>query len=122
MKIGGGVEFSINYTTNAGAAWGIFNSYPHGLIALRIVLIAILTIYLLYFNIDTLFRIPMTMIIAGAMGNILDFFLYGHVIDMFHVVLWGYDFPVFNVADSAITLGVFAIFCLSWRNRIVNNA
>ena len=34
--------------------------------------------------------------------------------DMLHFVLWGYDFPVFNVADSAIFLGICALFIMSW--------
>jgi len=55
---------------------------------------------------DTRLYFPFALILTGAVGNVLDYFVYGHVIDMLHFVLWTYDFPVFNIADSLITLGV----------------
>ena len=51
----------------------------------------------------------------GALCNILDYFFYGHVIDMLHFVFWGYDYPVFNVADSFICIGVFWLFFASLK-------
>jgi signal peptidase II len=109
----GGIQFSINYMTNKGAAWGAFGDYQVPLIALRIGLIAGLLVYLFY-NRHRSWQIPLILIVAGALGNVLDFFIYGHVVDMFHFVLWHYDFPIFNVADSSITLGIFSLFFLSW--------
>ena len=109
-----GIEFSINHMTNTGAAWGILGNYQLPLIVLRIGLIFALFIYLLYFNHHSSWRLPFILIIAGALGNVIDFFLYGHVVDMLHFVLWGYDFPVFNVADSAISIGIISLFLLSF--------
>jgi signal peptidase II len=109
----GGIEFSINHMTNTGAAWGAFSHYQVPLIVLRMGLIMGLLIYLFYFNRHPLWQIPLLMIIAGAIGNVLDFFIYGHVVDMFHFVFWGMDFPVFNVADSAISIGIGALFFLN---------
>ena len=110
----GGIEFSINHMTNTGAAWGVLGEYQFPLIILRIGLISSLCVYLLYFNRHRSCQLPLILIIAGAVGNVLDFFIYGHVVDMFHFVLWGYDFPVFNVADSAISIGIASLFILSW--------
>jgi signal peptidase II len=109
-----GVEFSINHMTNSGAAWGILGNYQLPLIILRVGLIISLCIYFFYFNDHSSWRLPMVLIIVGAIGNVLDFFVYGHVVDMFHFVLWGYDFPVFNLADSAISIGIASLFFLSW--------
>ena len=109
----GGIDFSINHMTNTGAAWGVFSHYQLPLLGLRIVLIIGLISYLFGFQKSPSGRIPLMLIIAGAIGNVLDFFLYGHVVDMFHFVLWGYDFPVFNVADSSISIGIFSLLILS---------
>jgi signal peptidase II len=107
-----GIEFSLVHQTNRGAAWGVFANFSNHLLLLRIVLIVGMLGYLLFFNKNQSIVLPLTIIAAGAMGNVLDYFLYGHVIDMFHFVLWGYDFPVFNIADTFISLGVFWL-CLS---------
>jgi signal peptidase II len=56
------------------------------------------------------------LIIAGGIGNILDYFIYGHVVDMFHFILWGYSFPVFNVADASIFMGIVSLLWMSWKN------
>lgn len=101
-----GIEFAIVHEINKGAAWGAFADFQPYLMALRVVLVAVLICYLLFFNRQKSLQIPLTLIIAGAIGNILDFFIYGHVVDMFHFNFGGYYFPVFNIADSAIFIGV----------------
>jgi len=109
-----GVEFSLTHAINYGAAWGMFANFQPYLLGVRITLVLALLAYLFFFNRNKRFIAPLTLIAVGALSNILDFFVYGHVVDMFHFVLWGYDFPVFNVADSAICLGVFWLFALSF--------
>lgn len=101
-----GIEFSISHATNRGAAWGMFSEFQYYLLFFRILLVIGLILYFLFYNKNTSWYIPLALIIAGAAGNILDAFIYGHVVDMLHFVLWGYDFPVFNVADTAIFIGV----------------
>ena len=112
----GGIEFSINYMTNTGAAWGILGNYQNALIVLRIGLIIGLICYLFLINSHPSWRFPLVLIITGALGNVIDFFLYGHVVDMLHFVLWGFDFPVFNIADSAISIGIVILFALSYKH------
>lgn len=109
-----GVDFSLNYITNKGAAWGILGHYQFPLVLLRIGLIIGLGYYLFYVNPHSNWRWPLMAIIMGALGNVLDFFIYGHVVDMLHFVLWGYEFPIFNIADSAISIGIGILFLLSW--------
>lgn len=110
-----GIEFSINYMTNNGAAWGLLGQYQIPLIIVRLFLIIGSIIYLIYYNKYPSWKIPLLLVIAGATGNVIDFFTYGHVVDMFHFVFWGFDFPVFNVADSSIFIGVCCLLYLSWN-------
>ena len=104
-----GISFSLNYTENTGAAWGIFQDHAGLLFGLRAAVIFGLIAYLLFFHRGGAPKFPLWLVVAGALGNALDYALYGHVIDFFHFVFWGYSFPVFNLADSYITLGVLAL-------------
>lgn len=116
-----GIEFSISYRTNTGAAWGVFADYPEYLTVFRICMVLLIVVYLFFFNKDCSWNWPFSLVISGACGNILDFFLYGHVVDMFHFKFWGYDYPVFNIADSAISIGVFWLMLLTfWDKRETN--
>lgn len=110
-----GISFSLVHATNKGAAWGIFSEWQQELLYFRIFLIICLLIYLLFFNKKKAYGLPLALIAAGALGNVLDYFLYGHVIDMFYFNFWGYEYPVFNVADSAIFIGIIWITILSFR-------
>jgi signal peptidase II len=108
-----GVQFSLNYVANKGAIGGLFADFQEYLLGFRLLLISALIIYLIFFHTDKKLKIPLALIVGGAIGNIIDYFLYGHVVDMLHFVLWGYDYPVFNIADSAITVGIAWIFIQS---------
>ena len=53
------------------------------------------------------------MVIAGALGNLIDRLRLGYVIDFLDFKIFGYDFPVFNVADCLITIGCFFLIIIS---------
>jgi signal peptidase II len=108
-----GVNFSLCHTINTGAAWGAFSNWQLPLFFLRCGLALGLLTYLLFFKATPATITPLSFILVGAVCNLIDTPLYGHVIDMFHFVLWGYDYPVFNVADSLIFLGVARLVYLS---------
>ncbi len=118
----GGIDFSINHVLNRGAAWGVFSSYQHVLIVLRIALIAFLILYLFRFNKEKARGFPLLLVIAGAIGNVIDFFVYGHVIDFLHFKFWGYSYPLFNVADSTIFCGIALLILHSlWTRKKKQN-
>jgi len=118
-----GIEFSISHLDNRGAAWGMLHEFQVPLVFLRIGLIACMVCYLCFFNKHPLWRLPLCLVIAGAIGNVIDYFFYGHVVDMLHFVIGSYSFPVFNIADSAVTLGIVSLFILSaWEERISKKA
>ena len=107
------ITFSLNYIVNTGAAWGFFTGHPTFLFWLRSAIILGFASYLLLSRKgkeQPLF--PSWLIIVGAIGNGVDYLLYGHVIDFLHFTFWGHSFPIFNLADSYITLGVLG-FVLS---------
>ncbi|MCB1136099.1 MAG: signal peptidase II [Chlamydiia bacterium] len=108
-----GIEFSLCHTSNTGAAWGMFGDWQMYLLALRVCLIFAIAAYVALYVTDRRMQFPFALILTGAIGNVIDYFVYGHVIDMLHFVLWGYDFPVFNVADSLITLGVAGLMAIT---------
>lgn len=101
-----GIDFCIHHVTNRGAAWGIGSSLQDLLLIVRIAVVVGLAAYIWLSPKAREYRYPLIMIIAGGLGNILDYFIYGHVIDMFHLFFWGYSYPVFNIADASIFLGI----------------
>lgn len=111
-----GIQFSIVHETNKGAAWGIFAQWQDYLLYFRIFLLLGLLLYVCVFNKNRRLELPLTFIIAGAFGNVVDYFYYDHVVDMFYFVFWKYSYPVFNVADSAIFIGIVWLFLISWHD------
>lgn len=115
-----GIQFSLNYVANTGAAWGLFGDYPKALVALRVILILATDCYILFCCFSKKNKswiAPLFFISLGATGNVLDYMLWGHVIDMLHFNFWGYDFPVFNLSDVSITIGVCWLFFLSLNEK-----
>lgn len=112
-----GVNFSINYVQNSGAAWGAFSSYPTYLFYFRILIIISLVYYLIYSKLPIKKAFGFCLIITGAIGNILDHIFYGYVVDMFYLTFGSYSYPVFNVADSMITVGIAWVLLYSFFTR-----
>ena len=95
---------------NYGASWGILAGKTTLLLAVTaLVCAAILCVILLGKPAAALGRLSLAFILGGAVGNALDRFLQGYVIDMFETQFM--DFPVFNVADCFITVGA-VLMCL----------
>lgn len=106
-----GVDFSLNYVTNKGAAWGVFSGFQEYLLYARFLIMGGILFYLIFSKMTFVKKFFLSLVFAGALGNIVDFFIYKHVVDMFLFCFWGYFFPVFNIADSAIFCGVvFLLF------------
>lgn len=108
-----GIDFMITLAMNTGAAWGFFSNFQVVLLIVRIVIISAMFLYLFFLNDHSAQAIPLVMILAGALGNVVDYFLYGFVVDFLHFNLWGYHFPVFNFADTCITIGVIWLMCVT---------
>ena len=109
-----GISFSLNTVFNTGAAWGVFPNHFWILLGLRLCVVISLVVYL-FFRPSNRPHWPLSLIATGAFGNIIDMFIYGRVIDFFHMRFFGWSFPIFNIADSCITVGVALL--LLWPNR-----
>ena len=99
--------FSITYIRNTGAAWGMMSGLNGLLIALSIVMLTVLIIFRRSFITDTLIhKIAAGLMIAGIVGNLIDRMRLSYVVDFLHFYIGKHQFPSFNVADSAICIGV----------------
>lgn len=114
-----GIDFCITHAANTGGAWSLLSNHPNLLLCLRLVIILSLFIFIIFFNKQSSRHIPFLLIAVGAIGNILDTFIYGAVVDMLYFNLWGYSFPIFNFADTMIFCGVALLMLqtLMQKNR-----
>ncbi len=115
--------FNISYIQNTGAAWGIFSSSTMLLIIFSIlVLIVIIWIIVKEKKMKTSSIIAFGLLIGGLIGNLIDRIRYGYVIDFFDFKIFGYSFPVFNVADMSICIGIFLIiYLIIWGEKNEKN-
>ncbi len=101
----------LTHHVNPGAAWGML---PGQLTFFVIVTIIALGIFV-YLSKDMVFKekpfysMGVVLLIGGTIGNFIDRLRLGHVIDFIDVYIFGYNFPVFNVADMALTIGWIAL-------------
>lgn len=100
--------FNFTFVKNTGAAWGIFNKSTL-LLTIFSIFILVLFMYMYYVYQDKITRFLLAIIISGAIGNLIDRIRLQYVVDFFDFNLFGYRFPVFNVADIAVSV---ATLCL----------
>ena len=102
--------FHFTLVHNTGIAFGLFKHHGVVFIIVPIIAIALLVFNLYYYrhNNEVLsleYILAFSLILGGAIGNLIDRILYGYVIDFIDFRIW----PVFNIADSAITIGAVII-------------
>lgn len=117
----GGIDFSLTLAYNRGIALGFFNAFPVVILIFRLLVVLSMLLYLFFFRKFSSYDFPFMLIIAGALGNVIDFFLYGAVIDFVHFHFWGYSFPIFNLADACISVGVIWLFLQSFMAKPLSN-
>ncbi len=100
--------FYITSHRNRGAAWGILQGKMWFFYIITSVVIAFLIVYIFRVKKDRLLGIALGLMLGGAIGNFLDRILRQEVVDFFHFI--PFNFPVFNVADSMLFIGVATIF------------
>lgn len=97
--------FSLTYVENRGAAFGMLQNARWLFLIITIAMCAVMIFFLVkeHHRLHTLMRFALALVIAGAVGNFIDRAALGYVRDMLYFAL--IDFPVFNVADSAVCVG-----------------
>ncbi|OQK17990.1 signal peptidase II [Methyloprofundus sedimenti] len=114
--------FNITYVHNFGAAFSFLSEaggWQRWFFALLAASISVgIVIWLKRLKPEeTLSAISLGLILGGAIGNLIDRVIYGYVIDFFDVYYQVWHWPVFNIADSAITLGVALMLYESFMHK-----
>ncbi len=101
--------FHLTFVTNDGMAFGL--NFPAGIyVFTTVTVLAVVGLsWYLWHSRDEVFllRFSLALILAGAIGNLIDRVLYGEVVDFMDFMLSGHHWPVFNIADSSVTVGMF---------------
>lgn len=120
--------FNLTLTFNPGAAFGLWSNLPSGWrelalgLSIALALVAVV-IFLLHPNCQsTLARVSLSGVLGGAIGNIIDRFTYGSVVDFLDFYIGDYHWPAFNIADSAIFLGIMVVVSLPHKPTAVVDA
>jgi signal peptidase II len=124
VLIPGFLQFS--YWENSGVAFGLFDAVtsvwkPYILATMAVVAVIIIVAYSAHMPPERkLLQISLAIIIGGIMGNFVDRIIRGYVIDFidFHIH-YGFHWPTFNVADSAITVGIALLLIDTVKNPVV---
>ena len=109
--------FHITYITNTGVAFGLFSGLNFLFVIFSVIFVGVLfvfykTITTQYASLKTsyIFNISYGLLLGGAIGNFIDRIFRGSVVDFFDFRIW----PVFNIADSCITVSAFVIAIYIW--------
>src|SRR3989338_1300869 len=102
----------LTYITNTGSAFGLFKGFN-----LFFILFSTIVIFVVLHNLkkikenEKLLQFAIGLLFGGTIGNLIDRIAYGAVIDFIDFRIW----PVFNVADSAVTISVILLVVLLWK-------
>ncbi len=106
--------FYLTYTVNTGAAWSFLSDVSWGqlffkiLTSVAIILFVLFYVYALIKNYKWL-QVSICLVLGGTIGNFIDRVLFDGVTDFISFVFGSYHFPVFNLADSFLVVGVIMI-------------
>ena len=105
--------FYLTYINNDGAAFSILVGKRIFLILIAVLVIVMLIRYIKKNNIQNkLELVSISLIIGGSLGNLMDRVIRGYVIDFLDFKIFNYNFPIFNLADTFIVIGVFLLLLL----------
>lgn len=119
MEIGESIEIIPNFLyitshRNRGAAWGILQGQMWFFYIITVIVIIALVLYIRRLKREErMFGIALGLMLGGAIGNFIDRVWRKEVVDFINTYIFTYDFPIFNVADSALVIGVGLIFVLT---------
>ena len=101
--------FSLTYVLNDGAAFSLFTSRTYLLILIALICLFFI-IYELRNNLDDrVLSIGYSLVLAGLLGNFIDRLIDGYIIDYLSFKILGYSYPIFNLADILIVVGIVIV-------------
>ena len=100
----------ITYVQNRGAAFGIFQGRKILLIIVSVLIFALIIWYVVHYKPKSKWVMwSLTLIVAGGLGNLIDRAALSYVRDFLNETFTKFDFPVFNIADCAVTIGAIML-------------
>lgn len=101
--------FYITVVHNTGGAWSIFSNHSYLFIIASIVAIVLLIKFMFGFKNNLRNSIAFASLFGGIFSNLADRLFLGYVRDFLDFKIFGYDYPIFNIADIAIVIGVILL-------------
>lgn len=104
---------------NPGAAWGILPGEMWFFYIVTVV-VSVFVVYYLekYAKDQTMLKIGLLLVLGGAIGNFIDRVRFQEVVDFIDVVIFSYDFPIFNIADASLVIGTILIGIATIRDEV----
>jgi len=117
-------RLSFIYVGNTGSAFGLLANQAFLIIIISIAALLFILLFLRYLSPATNLSIAsISLIMGGAVGNLIDRLRFGYVTDFIYFRLWGnFHWPAFNIADAAITVGVFVLIYSFYRSGVFRKA
>ena len=106
----------LTYVENTGAAWSLFDENKYMVLFLSAIIIIGIIWYIFNEKPTRIFsKAAYSFILGGALGNFVNRLFCGYVIDFIDVKIFGYNYPIFNMADIFIVLGGMLLVYDTWR-------
>ena len=109
--------FYITYVQNKGAAWSILEDQRILLLIISVIVLFLINKAMNKEKLDKLEIVSYGMIIGGIVGNLFDRIFYSFVIDFIDFRIFGYNYPVFNFADTFIVIGIILMIIITLRKE-----
>ena len=114
---------SLTYVRNTGAAWSMFdNNKFFVLIASAFIILGFIMYIAKNRPSNMTEKMAYGFILGGALGNFINRCVKGYVVDFIDVKIFNYDYPIFNLADVFIVMGVVIFIIYTWRCSDGNNS
>lgn len=110
---------SLTNLRNDGAAWSILQGQQWFFTIISIVALVVLGYFLWRFRHQRMYAFSISLILAGTIGNFVDRLRLGYVVDMFQLNF--INFPIFNIADMCLTIGVIWLAITVWKVGDLND-
>ncbi|SDB87800.1 signal peptidase II Aspartic peptidase. MEROPS family A08 [Pelagirhabdus alkalitolerans] len=112
--------FYITSHRNPGAAWGILQDQMYFFYIVTIIVIGVIVYYMTKYAKENMWiGIGLGLVLGGAIGNFIDRLIYQEVVDFLNVYIGTYNYPIFNVADSALVVGVIILAILTIKDEFI---
>ncbi|MGN1358759.1 MAG: signal peptidase II, partial [Bacilli bacterium] len=110
--------FNITYVRNTGAAFSIFSGNTFLVMIVSFIIIIGIILYISKNKpSNKMEKVAYSLILGGAIGNFIDRVIYGYVRDFIEIDIFGWDYPIFNLADVFVVVGVILLVIATWRGR-----